>query len=181
MVCIWFAQFQCSGLFVVFARLWSSGCFHLHISINFVLLIFDYLCLFTKSLDPSLISLLLFVLMIRVLIRPCHCLSFLHEYNVPQTVINHYGRAIESTLGLVCVPTIDGWYNSWQTFHPVYLSGCNVELGCDWLAFVNTKFDGSWFARPSETDIAQLASCHTWNGMCIALNCFYISKISFYR
>ncbi|KAG1855610.1 hypothetical protein F4604DRAFT_1932259 [Suillus subluteus] len=39
----------------------------------------------------------------------------------------------------------------------------DVELGCDWLAFVNARFDGSRFLRPLETDLARLCAGHTWN------------------
>ncbi|KAG1859308.1 hypothetical protein F4604DRAFT_1930851 [Suillus subluteus] len=73
------------------------------------------------------------------------------------------GGASESTLGPVRVPTVDGWYNSQQTFRPVYLSGCDVELGRDWLASVNAKFDGSQLQRPSEMDVGRLSGGHSWN------------------
>jgi len=36
----------------------------------------------------------------------------------------------------VRVPTVDGWYESWLSFHPAYLRGCDVELGHDWLLSV---------------------------------------------
>ncbi|KAG1884368.1 hypothetical protein F4604DRAFT_1901330 [Suillus subluteus] len=90
-------------------------------------------------------------------------LSFLHDCNVPRTVSDHHGVAVESALGPVRIPTVDGWYNSRQTFQPVYLSGCDVELGRDWLASVNAKFDGSRFQRPSETDVGRLSGGHSWN------------------
>ncbi|KAG1878334.1 hypothetical protein F4604DRAFT_1923907 [Suillus subluteus] len=90
-------------------------------------------------------------------------LSFLHDCNVPRTVSDHHGVAVESALGPVRVPTVDGWYNSRQTFRSVYLSGCDVELGRDWLASVNAKYDGSRLQRPSETDIGRLSGGHSWN------------------
>jgi len=31
----------------------------------------------------------------------------------------------------VRIPTVDGWYQSLQLFHPAYLDGCDVELGHD--------------------------------------------------
>ncbi|KAG1863669.1 hypothetical protein F4604DRAFT_1929070 [Suillus subluteus] len=77
-------------------------------------------------------------------------LSFLHTCNVPRTVANHRGVAVESTLGPVRVPTVDG-------------CGCDVELGRDWLSFVNPKFDGSRLQRPSETDIARFPDGYSWN------------------
>ncbi|KAG1760205.1 hypothetical protein EDD22DRAFT_1051702 [Suillus occidentalis] len=83
--------------------------------------------------------------------------------NVPRSVFGHNGVAVESSSGPVRVPTVDGWYNSRQTFRSVYLNGCDVELGCDWLAFVNAKFDGSQFLRPSEMDLVQFGAGHTWN------------------
>ncbi|KAG1878259.1 hypothetical protein F4604DRAFT_1903240 [Suillus subluteus] len=49
------------------------------------------------------------------------------------------------------------------TFRSVYLKGCDVELGRDWLAFVNARLDGFRFLRPLETDLAQLSAGHTWN------------------
>jgi len=63
------------------------------------------------------------------------------------------------------VPTVSGWYNSQQTFRPIYLTGCDVE--------VNPKFDvdRSWLQRPSEMDVGQLPGGHSWSfqpeGMCI--------------
>ncbi|KAG2130602.1 hypothetical protein BD769DRAFT_1724964 [Suillus cothurnatus] len=90
-------------------------------------------------------------------------LSFLHNFNVPRSICNHDGVAAESSSGPVRVPTVDGWYNSRQIFCSVYLKGCNVELGCDWLVFVNVRFDGSRFLRPLETDLARLCAGHTWN------------------
>ncbi|KAG1733300.1 hypothetical protein EDB19DRAFT_1831017 [Suillus lakei] len=89
-------------------------------------------------------------------------LTFLHRYNVPRSVVNHDGVAVESTYGPARVPTIDGWYNSRQPFRPAYLSGCDVELGLDWFASVNAKFDGSRFQRPSEIDVARLPVGHSW-------------------
>lgn len=83
-----------------------------------------------------------------------------HGSEVP-AVSSHYGTAVESTIGLVRVPTIGGRYNSRQTFPPVSLSGCDVELGRDWLAFVSAKFDGSRFQRPSETDVARFSDGHS--------------------
>jgi hypothetical protein len=98
-------------------------------------------------------------------------LSFLHSCNVPRSVFGHNGVAVESSSGPVRVPTVDGWYNSRQTFRSVYLNGCDVELGHDWLAFVNAKFDGSQFLRPSEMDLVQFGAGHTWNfhggGKCV--------------
>ncbi|KAG1845664.1 hypothetical protein F4604DRAFT_1936827 [Suillus subluteus] len=90
-------------------------------------------------------------------------LSFLHDCNVPRTVSDRHGVAVESALGPVRIPTVDGWYNSRQTFRPVYLSGCDIELGCDWLASVNAKYDGSRLQRPSETDVGRLSGGHSWN------------------
>jgi hypothetical protein len=84
--------------------------------------------------------------------------SFLHSCNVPRSIFVHchsdqkrntaLDSTVESSSGPVRVPTVDGWYNSWQTFRSVYLNGCDVELGRDWLAFVNAKFDCSQFLRP---------------------------------
>ncbi|KAG1833603.1 hypothetical protein F4604DRAFT_1911247 [Suillus subluteus] len=76
-------------------------------------------------------------------------LSFLHSCNVPRSIFNHNGVAVESNSGL--------------TFRSVYLKGCDVELGRDWLAFVNARLDGFRFLRPLETDLAQLSAGHTWN------------------
>ncbi|KAG2081310.1 hypothetical protein BD769DRAFT_1647290 [Suillus cothurnatus] len=94
-------------------------------------------------------------------------LSFLHSCNVPRTVANSHGVVVESTLGPVRVPTVDGWYNSRQTFRPVYLSGCDVELGRDWLVSVSPKLDvdGSRFQKPSETDIGRLSGGHSWTSV----------------
>ncbi|KAG0709667.1 hypothetical protein DFH29DRAFT_869957 [Suillus ampliporus] len=90
-------------------------------------------------------------------------LPFLHNCNVPRSVFEHNGVVVESSSGPARVPTVDGWYNSRQTFRSVYLNGCDVELGRDWLSFVNARFDGSRFLRPLETDLAQLSVGHTWN------------------
>ncbi|KAG1844838.1 hypothetical protein DFJ58DRAFT_731106 [Suillus subalutaceus] len=87
-------------------------------------------------------------------------LSFLHDRNVPCSIINHDGVAVESAFGPVRVPTVDGWYNSRQTFRSGYLNGCDVKLGCDWLAFVNAKSDGIRFLRPSDLDVARLPDGH---------------------
>lgn len=89
-------------------------------------------------------------------------LTFLHRYNVPRSVVNHDGVAVESTSGPARVPTVDGWYNSRQPFRPAYLSGCDVELGLDWFASVNANFDGSRFQRPLEMDVARLPVGHSW-------------------
>ncbi|KAG1875632.1 hypothetical protein DFJ58DRAFT_757181 [Suillus subalutaceus] len=67
------------------------------------------------------------------------------------------------TFGPVRVPTMDSWYNSQQTFRPVHLSGCDVELGRDWLASVNAKYDGYRLQRPSEADFGRLSGGHGWN------------------
>jgi hypothetical protein len=72
-------------------------------------------------------------------------LSFLHNFNVPHSICNHDGVAVELSSGPVHVPTVNGWYNSWQIFCSVYLKGCDVELGCDWFMFMNVRFDGSRF------------------------------------
>jgi hypothetical protein len=89
-------------------------------------------------------------------------LSFLHTCNVLQTIANPHGVVVESTLEPMCIPTVNSWYNSWQTFWPIYQSRCDVELGCDWLASVNLKFDvdGSWLPRPSKTEVGQLSGGH---------------------
>jgi hypothetical protein len=94
-------------------------------------------------------------------------LLFLHSCNVPQTVANSHGVVVESTLGPVRVPTVDGWYNSRQTFRPVYLSGCDVELGRDWLISVSPKLDvdGSQFQKLSETDVGRLSGGHSWTSV----------------
>ncbi|KAG1857231.1 hypothetical protein C8R48DRAFT_674717 [Suillus tomentosus] len=76
-------------------------------------------------------------------------LSFLHSCNVPCFVSNHNGVAVELTSGL--------------TFHPIYLNECNVELGHDWIMFMNARFDGSRILRPLELDLVQLGAGHTWN------------------
>ena len=39
--------------------------------------------------------------------------------------------------GPVHIPTVDEWYQSLQLFHPVYLDGCDIELGHDWLTSVS--------------------------------------------
>ncbi|KAG1853376.1 hypothetical protein F4604DRAFT_1933269 [Suillus subluteus] len=83
--------------------------------------------------------------------------SCLHSCNVMRSVVNHNGLAVESTFGPAHVPTIDCWYNSRQTFRSLYLNGCDVELGHDWLTFVNVRFDGSRFLRALETVIKNTA------------------------
>ena len=62
---------------------------------------------------------------------PSVLLSFLHSCNVPRSVSDYNGVAVESSSGPVCVLTVDGWYNSRQTFLSVYLNGCDVKLGRD--------------------------------------------------
>ena len=63
----------------------------------------------------------------------CVSSSFLHNHNVPCSVTVRDGVVIESTSGPVHVLTVDGWYDSRQSFCLAYLRGCDVELGCDWL------------------------------------------------
>lgn len=87
---------------------------------------------------------------------------------MPRSVFGHNGVAVESSSGPVRVSTVNGWYNFWQTFRSVHLNGCDirVELGRDWLAFVNLKFNGYQFLQPLEMDLAQLGAGHTWNFHC---------------
>jgi len=89
-------------------------------------------------------------------------LPFIQSCNLPCSVSNHNGATVESTSGPARVPT-NGWFNSRQMFRPIYLSGYDVELSRDWIAFVNARFDGSRFLRPSESDLAQLGAGHTWD------------------
>jgi hypothetical protein len=49
-------------------------------------------------------------------------LPFLHSCNVPRSVSNHNGVVVESTSGPARVPTVNGWFNSRQTFRPVYVN-----------------------------------------------------------
>jgi len=108
-------------------------------------------------------------------------LSVLHNFNVLCSICNHDGVAVESSSGPVRVPTVDSWYNSRQIFRSIYLKGCDVELGCDWLAFVNARFDGSRFLWPLETDLVRLCAGHTWNfeagGMCACPYRFHIAEM----
>jgi len=90
-------------------------------------------------------------------------LSFLHDCNVSCSIAIHHGVTVGFTARPVCVPSVDGRYNSQQTFQSVYLNGCDIELSHDWLAFVNAKSDGIQFLQPSDLDIAKLPDDHSWN------------------
>jgi len=88
--------------------------------------------------------------------------SFLHDFNVPRSVVVRHGEVHESTSGPVRIPTVDGWYQSLQSFFPAYLKGCDVELGGDWLASVSPTYVAPRFLRPSQADIDRLPLRHTW-------------------
>ena len=66
--------------------------------------------------------------------------SFLHNFNVPRSVVVRHGEVHESTSGPVRIPTVDGWYQSLQSFCPAYLDGCNVQLEHDWFASVTPTY-----------------------------------------
>ena len=59
----------------------------------------------------------------------------------------------------VRIPTVDGWYQSLQLFHPAYLDGCDVELGHD---SVSRTYVAPQFLRPSQADIDWLPLDHSW-------------------
>ncbi|KAG1860343.1 hypothetical protein F4604DRAFT_1905966 [Suillus subluteus] len=99
--------------------------------------------------------LLLSVLMVRVLTPPYPCLFCIIVMCRVLFVITMawlWNRVLVRCVFLLST-----------TFRSVYLKGCDVELGRDWLAFVNARFDGSRFLRPLETDLARLCAGHTWN------------------
>ncbi|KAJ8583533.1 hypothetical protein M405DRAFT_828442 [Rhizopogon salebrosus TDB-379] len=73
--------------------------------------------------------------------------SFLHNFNLPRSVVVHHGEVVESTSGPVRIPTVDGWYQSQQSFRPAYLEGCDVELGHDWLLSVSPTYVAPQFLR----------------------------------
>jgi hypothetical protein len=57
------------------------------------------------------------------------------------------GRSMSPPSGPVCIPTVDGWYQSLQLFHPAYLDGCDIELGHDWLASVSPTYVAPQFSQ----------------------------------
>jgi len=86
----------------------------------------------------------------------------LHTFNVPRSVVVHHGEVLESTSGPVRIPTVDGWYDSRLSFHPAYLSGCDVEPGHHWLVSVNPTYVAPQFLPPSQMEIERLPVDHTW-------------------
>ncbi|KAG0704663.1 hypothetical protein DFH29DRAFT_1067858 [Suillus ampliporus] len=80
--------------------------------------------------------------------------TFLHNHNIPRSVAAvRQGVVVESSLGPVRVPTVDGWYLSRQPFQATYLRGCNSVRPA--------VFDGRLLS-PSIDAAAILAVGHEW-------------------
>ncbi|KAG0700656.1 hypothetical protein DFH29DRAFT_876423 [Suillus ampliporus] len=84
-------------------------------------------------------------------------------HNIPRSVaVVRQGVVVESSLGPVRVPTIDGWYLSRQPFQAAYLRGCDVILGCDWLQSIRPAVFNGRLLSSSIDAVTILGVGHEW-------------------